>query len=215
MLFLCLVGVLLNIVFNMLISQIGLPLFLDTAGTIAITMLGGLFWGILCGALTNIVIHTISFWGWEGYLFAICNIATALVTWLFIRLFPRELSLDPKARKLSTAYVTTAERKSRRLGKMIDTVVVLILLSFCLCLAISILGGAISAFIQTHDPSYAGDPNISLVISGSMFSQNLSIAMKEMLSRIPMNIVDRLVSAFAGYGIALTLHRLCKGLKII
>jgi hypothetical protein len=205
MLFLCLAGAFLNLVFNRLISLTGLPLFLDTVCTITLTLLGGLFWGVLCGALTNLTINTILGGGWESYLFALCSIATALVTWLFIRLFPRELSLSPEARKPFAAYVNV---KSRRLGTVMDTMVVLTLLSFSLCLAMSILGGVISAFIQIYNPSYAGDPNISFVISDTMFNQNLSIIMKEILSRIPMNIIDRLISSFAGYGIALAIKKL-------
>jgi len=167
-------------------------------------MLGGLFWGALCGALTNLVAHSIWFWGWEGYLFAICSVITALVTWLFIRLFPRELNLEQAELHVTHSWVQM--RKSRRLGTVIDRMVVLILLSFCLCLAMSVSGGLIAALIQIFNKSVTGNPDISIIMSATMFSQNLSIILREILSRIPINIIDRLVSGFAGYGIALGLY---------
>jgi len=64
--------------------------------TITITLVCGLLWGMLCGAMTNIISHTIFEFGWGGYLFALCSIATALITWLFMRLFPNVLDLRPE-----------------------------------------------------------------------------------------------------------------------
>src|SRR5215469_9121715 len=118
LLFLCLAGALLNIAMNRLfIDRLAIPLFLDTIFTISLTLLAGPFWGALCGALTNLIYQTIWFWGWEGYLFALCSIATALVTWLFMRLFPRELNLS----------FPNAHSKSLRLSAVMERAVILIL----------------------------------------------------------------------------------------
>jgi hypothetical protein len=38
-----------------------------------------------------------------------------------------------------------------------------------------------------------------------MFRQGFPLILAEILSRIPMNIIDRLISAFSGYGIALAI----------
>ena len=94
MLALCLAGTALNMGLCNLSDTAGIFLYLDTVFTVSVTFVGGLFWGALCGALTNLIIHTIFGWGWQGYFFVLCNIATAFITWLFIRFFPRELSLD-------------------------------------------------------------------------------------------------------------------------
>jgi hypothetical protein len=197
---LCLAGVSLNIVFNNVVYNVtGLPLYLDTIFTIGLTLLGGLFWGALTGALTNLIGPTISFYGWEGYLFTICNIATAFIVWLFIRFFPRELSLSAG----NAAEMQDRSRESRRLAKIMNRMVALILLSFCLCLAMSILGGLIAAFIQAINPSLAGRQGLSGHFSATMFGKNLPVILVEILSRVPVNIIDRLISVFAGYGIAL------------
>jgi hypothetical protein len=156
-------------------------------------MVGGLFWGCLCGALTNLINTNILFWG--AYLFALCSIATAVITWLFTRLFRQELYLG------TTLNVNESAVRSRRLTTLMDRMIALILLSFALCLAMSILGGAIAGFIQIVNPSLTEKWGIS-VITISMFGKNFPIVLREILSRIPINIVDRLVSVFAGFGVA-------------
>ena len=194
MLLFCFVGAFLNISFNKMltISGIGLPLYLDTVLTITVTLFGGLFWGCLTGFLTNIIGHSIDFWGWEGYLFTLCNIATAFITWFFKRLFPQELKITN--RQKTSAY------------KIMNQIVVLILLSFALCLAMSILGGLISALIQIITDSPADEMKLKALLGESMFSQ-LPIVVAEILSRIPINIIDRLISVFMGFGTALAINR--------
>jgi len=99
---------------------------------------------------------------------------------------------------------------------MMDRMVVIILLSFCLCIAMSVLGGLIAALIQMlihpaadgqiHNPA-------SATLSPIMFRYNLPVILAEILSRIPINIIDRLVSAFGGYCIALGIRRVLLGIK--
>ncbi|MCL2444322.1 MAG: hypothetical protein FWD13_12790, partial [Treponema sp.] len=185
MLFFCFTGAFLNIVLNKSLTAaggIGLPLYLDTLLTVTVTFLGGLFWGSLTGALTNIVGHTINFWGWEGYLFTLCNIATAIITWMFIRFFPRELKLSWQRKSAPEIN----HPGSHFFTRIMNRVVVLILLSFALCLAMSILGGLISALIQIITNSPADEMKLKALLGHSMFSQ-LPIVLSEILSRIPIN----------------------------
>ena len=195
---LCMAGACLNIVFG----KVSPILFLDTIFTITATLLAGPYWGALTGASTNIIIHTIEFWGWEGYLFALCSIATALITYLFMRLFPRELSLPHRQ---ETSYDFLLLPKSRRFALVMERLVVLILLSLALCFAMSIMGGLISALIQIFNPARAGTPDLSPYYFYGMIPENVSFILREIMIRIPMNIVDRLISAFSGYGFALAL----------
>ncbi|WP_461247713.1 hypothetical protein [Treponema sp. R6D11] len=191
-----------NIAIHVLARRAGLPLYLDTILTVSLTLASGLFWGLLTGALTNIIESTFYFSGWEGYLFAICNMATALVTWLFIRFFPRELSLSNRPPE------TSQNPSSRRLAEAINLMIVLILLSFCLCLVISVLGGVIASFIQSIDPNLSVKQWSTADLTATMFGQNIPAVLAEILSRIPVNIIDRLITAFAGYGIALGIKRI-------
>jgi hypothetical protein len=98
--------------------------------------------------------------------------------------------------------------ESRRLAEAMNRMVALILLSFCLCLAISVLGGLVAALIQSINPSLAGRQGLSGHFSVTMFGKKLPLTLTEILSRIPVNIIDRLITVFAGYGIALIFARL-------
>ena len=220
MLILCLAGVFLNIAISRLCFFAGLPLFLDTILTITVTLICGLPLGILCGALTNIIYHSIFGYGWEAYLFTLCNIATAIVTWCFYRFFKQELTgqeppTSPNGRSFQVVPTGSKERSFRRinlpsnqLGSVMDKVIILILFSFALCLAMSILGGLIATLIIVINSSYSDAKGISGVLSATMFGQNVPLPLKEIISRIPINIIDRLISVFAGYGIALLVRRL-------
>jgi len=200
---LCLAGTLLNIAISRLSFLAGIPLYMDTILTITVTLTSGLLCGAVCGALTNIFYHTLWGYGWEGYLFVICNIATALITWLCIRIFPRELNLY--ANPVMLAY---SKSKSGLFGNIMDKVVVLIIFSFTLCLVMSFLGGFIAAVIIALDASYKmSGSGIAALFSTTMFTGDTPVIIAEIASRIPVNIVDRLISVFAGYGIALALRK--------
>jgi hypothetical protein len=211
MFLLCIAGALLNIaICRLFAGAAALPLYLDTVLTISVTLAGGLFWGILCGVLTNLISHTfLYFWGWEGYLFILCNAATAVITFLFIRFFPRELNLRGK-REVPAVYISVKNmsRKSQLLDFVMDRIIVITLLSFSLSIAMSILGGLIAAFIQLLRSSPNGsvsNPASYTDLGLTMFRQGLPVILAEILSRIPINIIDRLISAFGGYGIALAI----------
>ena len=203
---LCIIGGLLNTAINLVfLHRAGIPLFLDTIFTISITMMAGPFWGSLTGVIYTLIAHSIAFWGgWKGYLFALCGIATALITWLFIRLFPMELNLFSQ----QDSKLSFAQSKSRRLNMIMGKIIVLILLSFALCIAMSVLGGLIAAFIIYNDPVLLEGRYVTGFFASTMFPDGSSLILTEILSRIPVNIVDRLISAFAGYGIALVSIRL-------
>jgi hypothetical protein len=207
----CLTGALLNIVIGKLFAGIAaFPLYLDTVLTISITLLCGLSWGILCGVLTNLISHTfLYFWGWEGYLFILCNAATAVITFLFVRFFPHELNLTGKR----DVPVPNLSRKSQLFEIVIGRIIVISLLSFSLCIAMSILGGLIASFIQFLRSSGNGqvtNPASYRDLGLTMFQQGFPLILAEILSRIPMNIIDRLISAFSGYGIAFVIAQIGK-----
>jgi len=201
MMLISLTGALLNIAIGKIcVFLFGLPLFLDTIFTITVTLSCGLMWGAICGTLTNLISHTIFGVGFGGYLFSICNAATALVVWLFMRLFPRELNFNPGAWEPLPAW-----HKSSRLSMIMDKLIVLILLSFALCLVMSILGGLIASIILSNS-AFPVKTTVSAAFSSSISGQNLPLILTEIFSRIPVNIIDRLISAFAGFCIAYSLR---------
>ena len=211
---LCLAGALLNIIINkfLIFTEALSLLYMDTIFTVALTFTGGLFWGALCGALTNLIEQTIFPWGWQGYLYAICSVATALITWLFIRFFPRELDLHAKHEELY--HTPESNPRSVNLAKKINCTIILLLLSLALCLAMSVLGGLITAFIIAMNPSLSGAWGVSgiRILSGAMFQENYPILLVEISSRIPVNIIDRPIAAYGGYGIAVLLRKIMREL---
>jgi hypothetical protein len=196
----CFAGVLLNIATHKLCTFMGIQLYLDTVFTVAVTLFCGLFWGVLCGALTNFICYSVWFWGWEAYLFTLCNIATAVVTWFFIRLFPVELGLSHET-------AGTVPYKSTWFSRVMDKVIILMLLAFALCLTISVMGGIISAVIWDASPSYPYENSLLVWLGRTMFAKNFPTVVREIMARIPVNMVDRIITAFAGYGVAVLVQR--------
>jgi hypothetical protein len=197
----CIAGALLNIAVHKLCTLAGIQLYLETVFTVAVTLSCGLFWGAVCGALTNVICYSVWFWGWEAYLFAFCNIATAVITWLFMRGFPRELGLIRKT-------ADTVSFKSTRLSRVMDKVIALMLLAFALCFAMSVMGGIISAAIWGASSSYPYEGSLLIWIGKTMFAENIPTWVREIVARIPVNMIDRIITAFAGYGIAVLLRRM-------
>ncbi|GHV89418.1 hypothetical protein AGMMS50267_17780 [Spirochaetia bacterium] len=205
MLFVSIAGAVMNmLVCHFLRNRLGIPLFLDTVLTMTVTFYGGVFWGALTGALTNLMQESLPFVGWGAYLFIICNIAVALVTALFIRWFPQEL-------RIAGTEKTLPKNKSRWFQDLMGKAIVLVLLSFALCLVISVLGGLCAVIIDGFTP-----PTLDTALMSDFKSpeQNFRIALiqrnfpgliVEIGSRIPVNLLDRLISSFAGYALAVLL----------
>ena len=97
---------------------------------------------------------------------------------------------------------------------MMERIIVLILLSLTLCMAMSFMGGAITTFIQFLwiSRGEAGLNPASVVLASLLYEQGLPVLQVEILTRIPINIADRLISAFMGYGIALACMPLARKL---
>ncbi|GHV12536.1 hypothetical protein FACS189491_05710 [Spirochaetia bacterium] len=187
------------LVYHFLRNRLGIPLFLDTVLTMTVTFYGGIFWGVLTGALTNLMQASFPFAGWGPYLFIICNIAVALVTALFIRWFPQELGIGGTEKPLP-------KNKSLWFQGLMGRAIVLVLLSFALCLVISVLGGLIAVITNIFNGYTA--PTLADIISPqenfrfALIRRNFPAIIVEIGSRIPVNLLDRLISSFAGFGLA-------------
>jgi hypothetical protein len=191
---LCAAGAAINCFFNVSIKQIaGISLFLDTVMTMALTFYGGMFWGLVTGFLSNVIVSSLWFYGWSYYLFSLCNIAVALVTALFIRWFPRELGILP---------LMGSAVKTKRMEEVIERGVVLILLAMALCVVISVMGGLIALVVRIFHPGEPGTIDPEIPFRAALIRRNFPSFAVEIGARILINIPDRLISSFAGYGIA-------------
>jgi hypothetical protein len=195
---LCLAAAFLNSGTNyVVLNLVRLPLFCDTIMTVTVTFYAGLVPGIITGALTNMIMPRLSvlFDSPGSYLFALCNIAVALVTALLMRLFP-VITFD-EGEKIAPLRGRARERRVRQ---AVDICIVLFILSIALTLVISVMGGLISAFMMAD----SAGPEMRLRFG--LYQSGFPAAAVEILSRIPVNMIDRPISVFAGFGVAALLR---------
>ena len=82
---LVIIGVAVNVILSYLMAKSGIPLFLDTMGTIGVTVVGGVFPGIVCAVITNIICM---FFNGDAIYFVAVNVLIALATAWFARKYP-------------------------------------------------------------------------------------------------------------------------------
>ena len=102
---------------------------------------------------------------------------------------------------------TLPKNKSRWFQDLMGKAIVLVLLSFALCLVISVLGGLFAAIINVFIPRvpHADFMSPEKYFRIALIRRNFPDVIVEIGSRIPVNLLDRLISSFAGYGLALLL----------
>jgi hypothetical protein len=141
---------------------------MDSIFTVWVTLIAGLIPGLLAGALYNIVSSLLVYTLGIQMLYGFCNMATALVVWLF-------------ARKKKTL-----------------TVFDLSLTALCVAFANSLIGGLISAALNQGIDSFPTD----MLVAGMLMHQ-LPLLGSTILARIPINLLDKAIAVFGGYGIYL------------
>jgi hypothetical protein len=195
---LCSAGAALNCVLNNFLAyRLNLPLYGDTLFTVAATFAGGLVPGVATGALTNFVVYPLFFQGQSSlaaHLFGLCNVAVAVVTWLFIRLLPQP-------RGVTRRDVTRRGVTHQKFEKHLMVCAVLVTLSLALVAVESVFGGLVAALFTSPLPG----PETALQFS--FYESGLSRPATEILSRVPVNLLDRPVSVFGGYGAALLVNK--------
>jgi hypothetical protein len=191
-----LAGALLNLGTMLFVQDVlRAPLFMDTLFTVAATFLGGLPSGLATAVLTHLVTNPLVATPLPGYLYTLCNIAVALLVALFMRRFPVECAARPAA------------GNSERPG-LSERITVLFLLSLAMCFLISLLGGIIATVIEVFFIPWNENSAEMFIfrrmlvrkIGGSQ--SGLSLLLVEILCRVPVNIMDRLLSVYGGYGVA-------------
>jgi hypothetical protein len=88
-----------------------------------------------------------------------------------------------------------------------DRVIMLWLLSFTLCIVMSVQGGLTAALIEFLGTPASGAEGPERLFKLTLLRRNLPLVGIEILSRIPLNVIDRLVSVFGAYGVAMLLDQ--------
>jgi uncharacterized protein YacL len=96
-------------------------------------------------------------------------------------------------------------------GSLLNKITLLLLLSVIMCAVMSITGGLISWFISgilSNKSVKSVSPDVYFKMG--LLLNNVPALLSEILSRIPINIVDRIVSVFGAYELAALGKRLGK-----
>jgi hypothetical protein len=193
---LCIVAALCNFFLNYFVSSVAkLPLFLDTVFIVAICFsvgfLPALFMTFVLGPIISWIIPllipsitAIPFW-WKN-LFTLCTLSEIILVTLFYKKIKNKETIFLERPSLSI-FMSIAAR-----------LLVLVALD---CVVISIIGGILDAILTplSEQRIFASEDTLKLVL----LRNNMSYLPAAILSRIPINIVDRFIVVFGGFGLSI------------
>jgi hypothetical protein len=200
---LCLVSAVGNtLLTTWVINAAQLPLFLDTLFTVAITMSAGLIPGLGTGVLIYPPVYVLCAiflrnippsTAWASFFFAPCAIIEVALVWIF----------HGKIKRRSAAPPPAAERRS--LTSFFGAAVPLMLLAAADCAAVSVAGGIIDTALFTFPsgPRQDFSPYSVDTLKLGLLRSNMPFLAAAILARIPINIVDRFIVVFGGYGVSI------------
>jgi len=187
---LCVSAAFMNILFSSLIMNfLRLPLFLDTVFTAAIAFAFGIIPGIFTALLSWFLPCTF----YSGYNFyVLCMFAEVL---LICAVKTPAVNIPDSSQR-----EWIAASKERTTATYTALVTKLFLLYALCAVTISILGGIIDYFSHLYvERHYFG---VDDIFKPGLITYNLPVLAVNIISRIPVNIVDRFIVIFGGYFIS-------------
>jgi hypothetical protein len=189
---LCIVSAIGNIVVSRLCF--GIPLYLDTVFNAALCFSAGLFAALLTGTVLfpiaaffvnryyyglSLEISLLNVW-------LICVAVEILLIWFFYK----------KMKKREAVFL-----QKPGLDSFTGVGAFLLILAMIDCIVISITGGIIDFMLIVSQTPRTSSPEDTLKLS--LLQNNVPLMATAILSRIPINIIDRTIVMFGGYGISL------------
>ena len=183
-------------------------LYLDTIFTAAAAFSGGLVPGLISAVLTT-VMYGIAYSIKEGtpyfgayYLYMLCSIAMVLLVRLFARFFPAECE---------SVRIIGGQNESN-IGKIKQgsLFIMLATLSLVMCIVVSVMGGLISTGITTVTGVVDKNGPPETYFRLGFIRQGFSLTASEILARFPVNIADKPIAVFGGYGIAFLVKKIVR-----
>ena len=189
----CVLAALMNLILSASVMNfMRFPLFLDTVFSAAITFAFGLIPGIFVAVFTWLIpciLHR------SFTFFVICSIAEVLLVCGFKPSAPDIPGFASKE-KIIASYTALATK---------------LMFLYILCVVtISVLGGVINQIMQTYIEEHSHYFSINDTFKPALIVYNLPGLAINILSRIPVNIVDRFIVIFGGYFISRGLVKLTK-----
>jgi len=202
---LCLASAFANAAFSYIISGIlKVPLYADTIFTVAMCFTAGMFAGIMTGAVLSPLFFFLvyKFILNETFdvtlirnIFVICILAEVFLVYYFYK----------KIKSREAVFLEKLAAKQDVLFAFILVAVQLLFLVVLDCIIISVLGGIIELIIEQFSVPWKYSP--SDIFKLGFLRNNAPSFIAGILSQIPINIVDRFIAVFGGYGISLVFRR--------
>ena len=189
----CIIAAALNhVIHPLLVPGFRLPLFVDTVFTAAVTFYAGLIPGLVTALLTWVIGFTIK----DDIVtpFIICSIAEVIIIFL---LKPYEVN-------------TRMLNKEKKHTIFIIILAKLMVLYVAVCIAISILGGLVDYVFYTVLPNSKPAFSAEDAFKEWFLESPFPVLPMNILSRLPVNLVDRFIVIFGGYFISRALKRCLK-----
>ena len=200
---LCAVSAFGNIMGSLLHTKTGLPLYIDTIFNAAICFSAGLAPAIVTAMLVYpvmdflvnryILILPVEM-GFFANVWVICMIVEILVIWLFH---------NKKMKENEAVFL-----ENPGLNTFVGVAVQLLVLAVICCVVVSVTGGIIdyALTVSSLPRSFSPEDNFKL----GLLRNNVPLLATAVLSRVPINIVDRLIVVFGGYGVSLLYRKWLK-----
>ena len=201
---LCILAAITNFSLNMFLWPfLGLSLYLDTLFTAMMAFSAGLLPGIITAVLTTGIIQAFVFSRNLNitWLFVFCSIAEVIL----ICLIKPHLVLNNSEVFIAfkkSSFRMSNDRLESNFINFIRNLAILLLLSLLACVSASFTGGIIdyicySVMAQKKDVFSPED-----IFKMGFIRGDVPIVFANILSRLPINIVDRLIVVFGGYGLS-------------
>ena len=179
-----------NLINHLCVFVLKIPLFLDTVFNAAVCFAAGLVPGIITALLTY---TGIAFRYSNSGPFVLCSIAEVLLVWW----------MNPaRIKEPQTVYLPKTA-----VASFVSVLARLALLYIVCSIAISVLGGVIDYIYYTVLPNSKLYFTAEDAIKLGLLQNDIPALAMNILSRIPVNIVDRFIVIFGGYFISLGIKK--------
>lgn len=165
------------------VEMFHIPLFLDTIGLLTITFTFGGIPGLLTALASQFFLEWIG-----GYL----NI------WIYIYVF---------CSFAAVGVVCIFKNSIEKARSKLTVVIILFICSLVMCFAVSLTGGIINVIGDIFEDTHGGNIQTDY-FKISLFKMSFSSFAANVLSRVPVNIIDRPISTYAAFGCSILIKRL-------
>ena len=203
---LCLASAFANAALSFIISGLlRIPLYADTVFTAAMCFTAGMFAGIVTGALFSPLFFFLVFKFILNEPLDVALLRNVFIICIVAEVFLINYFYKKIIKPHESAFSEKHAGKQNLLSAFIPVTVRLLLLVVLDCVVISVLGGILEFVIELFSVPWKFSP--SDIFKLGLLRFNAPVLAAGILSQIPINIVDRFIVIFGGYGISLVFRK--------